>query len=114
MLSVLFAVIVAAIHVYIALLEMVLWETPRALRVFRLSPQMAAETRVMAANQGLYNGFLVTAIVQGLLFSETLLVFGLVCVLVAGIFGCLTGIKPALKFQAVPAALALILWGIGL
>ena len=90
---------------------MALWTKPAGRRAFRLSPEFAESTKVLAANQGLYNGFLAA----GLVFSLTLgnddrsvAIFFLVCVFVAGIFGALTAHKKILMIQAAPALLGLI------
>jgi putative membrane protein len=93
-------------------LEMALWETPRGRAAFGTTPEFAAETKTLAANQGLYNGFLVAALVLGLVgpadhrFAFAL--FGLSCVVVAGLYGAATVSRRILFVQAVPAGLALI------
>ena len=82
-------VLVAAIHVYIVVLEMALWTTPRGRAAFGLTPEFARQTRVLGANLGLYNGFLVAALVLGLVGPANhrfaFAVFGLSCVVVAGL-----------------------------
>ncbi len=104
--------LVALIHVYIVVLEMALWETPRGRAAFGTTPEFAAETKTLAANQGLYNGFLVAALVLGLVGPAdhrfAFAVFGLSCVVVAGLYGAATVSRRILLVQAVPAALALI------
>jgi putative membrane protein len=104
--------LVALIHVYIVVLEMALWETPRGRAAFGTTPEFAAETRTLAANQGLYNGFLVAALVLGLVGPAehrfAFAVFGLACVIVAGLYGAATVSRRILFVQAVPAALALV------
>ena len=104
--------LVALIHVYIVVLEMALWETPRGRAAFGTTPEFAAETKTLAANQGLYNGFLVAALVLGLVGPAdhrfAFAVFGLSCVVVAGLYGAATVSRRILFVQAVPAALALI------
>ena len=104
--------LVALIHVYIVVLEMALWETPRGRAAFGTTPEFAAETKTLAANQGLYNGFLVAALVLGLVGPTdhrfAFAVFGLSCVVVAGLYGAATVSRRILLVQAVPAALALI------
>lgn len=104
---------VALIHVYILVLEMFLWEKPTGLRAFGLSKEFAAATRVLAANQGLYNGFLAAGLIWGL-GTENVSVqyFFLGCVLVAGVYGALTANRKILWIQAAPAAVALILVGL--
>jgi len=105
--------LVAALHVLFLVLEMVLWEKPIGLKVFRNSPEKAAITKVMAANQGLYNGFLVAGLVWGLFhgnpaFAFQIKVFFLLCVIVAGAYGAATVSTRILMVQALPAALALL------
>lgn len=103
--------LVALIHVYIVVLEMLLWTTPRGRAAFGLERDFARATRVLAANQGLYNGFLVAGLVWGLVGPEHLRfavqVFFLLCVVVAGAFGALTASRRILYVQALPAAIAL-------
>ncbi len=105
--------LVLLIHVYIVVLEMVLWKT-RGPKVFRITPEKAAETAAMASNQGLYNGFLVAALVIGLVapnpvVNASFALFGLICVAVAGIWGAITVSKRILYVQTVPAVAALVL-----
>lgn len=102
--------IVALIHVYIVVLEMVLWEKPAGRRAFGTSAEFAAASKVLAANQGLYNAFLVAGLVWGLALGEAgfaVKIFFLVCIIVAGLFGAATASMRILYVQAVPAALAL-------
>lgn len=104
--------LIAALHVYILVLEMVLWDTPRGRRAFGLTPEFAKQTRVLAANQGLYNGFLAAGLAWGLWLGpagQGITVFFLLCVLVAGLFGAATAARKILYIQAVPAAVALAL-----
>ena len=104
--------IVAAIHVYIVIIEMFLWRTPRGLRSFGTTQAFADESATLAANQGLYNGFLVAGLVWGLVASDPVgfqvKVFFLACVIVAGVYGAATVSRRILVVQAVPAAVALI------
>jgi putative membrane protein len=104
-------VLVAAIHVYIVVLEMFLWRTPRGLRAFGTDQAFADASAALAANQGLYNGFLVAGLVWGLLASDPVgfqvRIFFLACVTVAGVYGAATVNRRILFVQAVPAALAL-------
>ncbi len=101
---------VALIHIYILILEMFLWERPAGLRAFNMDEDFAAATRVLAANQGLYNGFLAAGLIWGLWTgSAAVQKFFLGCVLVAGIYGALTAHARILLVQALPALLALIL-----
>lgn len=100
--------LVAAEHFYILVLEMFLWRTARARKTFGTTAEFADQTAVMAANQGLYNGFLAAGLVLSLLVgSSTFTSFFLACVLVAGLYGGHT-VKPSIYLvQALPAALAL-------
>jgi len=104
-------VLVAAIHVYIVVLEMFLWRTPRGLRAFGTDQAFADASAALAANQGLYNGFLVAGLVWGLLASDPVgfpvRIFFLACVIVAGVYRAATVNRRILLVQAVPAALAL-------
>jgi len=101
--------VVAAIHVYIVVLEMYLWDKPAGRRSFGLTPEFAAATRTLAANQGLYNGFLAAGLIYGLARGEpSFKLFFLICVLVAGLFGAATASRKILYVQALPAALALV------
>ena len=109
--------LVALIHAYILVLEMFLWTTPRGRAAFGLEADFARETKVLAANQGLYNGFLAAGLVWGLVGPQHLRfgtqVFFLLCVVVAGIYGAATASRRILLVQAVPAAVALaavLLW----
>ena len=106
--------VVAALHVYFLALEMFLWEKPLGLKTFRNTPEKAKETAVLAANQGLYNGFLAAGLVWGLVhanpgFAFQIKAFFLLCVIVAGAYGAATVSRRILYVQAAPAALALIL-----
>ncbi len=104
--------LVGLLHVYFLVLEMFLWEKRPGLRAFGMTPEFAASTKVLAANQGLYNGFLAAGLFWGLsLGSAGLAVktFFLVCVLVAGLYGAATVSRKILFIQAIPAAIALAL-----
>jgi putative membrane protein len=106
--------LVAALHVYFLTLEMFLWTKPLGLKTFRQTLEKAQDSKVLAANQGLYNGFLAAGLVWGLLypaaaFALQIKIFFLLCVIVAGIFGAVTVSRRILYVQAAPAALALIL-----
>ena len=102
--------LIAALHLYFLVLEMFLWTTPLGLKTFGMTPEVARSSAVLAANQGLYNGFLAAGLVWGVLRpGRGIKRFFLVCVLVAGLFGGLTA-KPSILFvQALPAAVALLL-----
>ena len=102
--------LLALIHVYILVLEMFWWDTPKGRKAFGLTPEFATATRVLAANQGLYNGFLAAGLLWGLLPGEagfSIRCFFLGCVVVAGIFGAATANRRILFIQALPGALAL-------
>src|ERR1700758_3344530 len=106
--------LVAALHLYFLVLEMFLWTKPAGLKAFGLTPEKAADSAVLAANQGLYNGFLAAGLVWGLVqsnvsFGLQIKVFFLVCVIVAGVYGAATVSRKILLVQAAPAVLALIL-----
>jgi len=102
--------LVALIHLYIVVLEMVLWDKPYGRKVFGNTAEFAAASKVLAANQGLYNGFLAAGLIWGLSLGtagQPVQLFFLGCVLVAGLYGAMSvGIK-ILLVQAVPAALAM-------
>jgi putative membrane protein len=104
-------VLVAAIHVYIVVLEMVLWRTPRGMQAFGTDQAFADRSAPLAMNQGLYNGFLVAGLAWGLLAADPIgyqvKLFFLACVVVAGVFGGVTVSRRILIVQALPAALAL-------
>jgi len=108
--------IVALLHVYFLVLEMFLWTNPLGLKTFRNTPEKANDSAVLAANQGLYNGFLAAGLFWGLLHPTPsvefqIKVFFLLCVIVAGAYGAYSVSRRILFVQALPAALALIfLW----
>jgi putative membrane protein len=100
--------LVAALHLYFLVLEMFLWTKPLGRRTFGNTPEFAEASKVLAANQGLYNGFLVAGLVWGLAADRTdVQVFFLGCVVVAGLYGAATVSVRILVVQAVPALLAL-------
>jgi putative membrane protein len=101
---------VAAAHLGFLALEMFFWTSPYTLKAFNLTPEFAQASKAMAANQGLYNGFLAAGLLWGLLKGEDgfqLKVFFLACVIVAGVFGAVTVKTSILFIQALPAGLAL-------
>jgi len=109
-LSIIAVLLVAALHFGFLALEMFLWEQPAGLRVFDMTADEAARTAVLAANQGLYNGFLGAGLLWGLLSRKRdVVVFFLLCVIVAGVFGAATASSTILYVQAAPAVLALVL-----
>ena len=104
--------LVALLHLYFLVLEMFLWAQPLGLKVFRNSPEKAEMTKVLAANQGLYNGFLVAGLLWGLWLGGAgfqFKVFFLGCVIVAGVYGAWSVSSRILWVQAVPGAIALAL-----
>ncbi|HSH01314.1 MAG TPA: DUF1304 domain-containing protein [Anaerolineae bacterium] len=105
--------LVALEHIYILILEMFLWTKPQGRRAFGLSAEDAATTQTLAANQGLYNGFLAAGLFWGLLhpnpdFSYQIKLFFLLCVFIAGLYGGATAKRTILYIQALPALLALL------
>lgn len=103
---------VALLHLYILVLEMFWWNTPRGRRTFGTTPEFAAQSRVLAANQGLYNGFLAAGLLWGLwlgIAGRPIVLFFLGCVIAAGVFGAATANGRILFVQALPATAALIL-----
>jgi len=102
-------IVVALIHVWIMYLEMVLWTRPKGLKTFRLTAQKAEETKSLALNQGLYNGFLALALIWGVVEGkQDMQLYGLICVFIAGVVGAITVGKKILLVQSVPALIALI------
>lgn len=104
---------VALIHLYIMLLEMVWWDTPRGHKAFGLEPDFARRTRVLGLNQGLYNGFLAAGLIWGLVhpdptFAWQIKLFFLACIAMAGIVGAVTSSRKILFVQTVPAVLAIL------
>ncbi|KAF0814415.1 hypothetical protein IGB42_01316 [Andreprevotia sp. IGB-42] len=116
MIATILIVLVAVLHGYFLLLEMVLWTKPLGRKVFRLTPEFAEATRALAANQGLYNGFLAAGLLWGLSQGAAgfgVKVFFLACVVVAGVFGAATVSRKIFFIQAVPALLALLALQLG-
>lgn len=104
--------VIALLHVYILVLEMFLWDKPAGLRAFGQTQEAATASKVLAANQGLYNGFLAAGLFWGLWLGAEdggVKVFFLCCVLIAGLYGAATASRKILFIQAVPAALGLLL-----
>ena len=101
---------VAFLHLLFMVLEMFFWTRPLGRRIFGLKREQAAQTAVLAANQGLYNGFLAAGLIWGLASpgdSTAISVFFLTCVIVAGVFGAITANRSILFIQALPGAMAL-------
>jgi putative membrane protein len=104
--------LVALLHLYFLILEMFLWTKPFGRRAFSLTPEFAQASKALAANQGLYNGFLAAGLVWGLALGPAgvaIEVFFLICVVLAGLFGALTASRKILWVQALPGAIALVL-----
>lgn len=104
--------VVAFLHVYFLILEMFLWDKPFGLKTFGHTVEAATASKVLAMNQGLYNGFLAAGLVWGLCLGaagDPIKIFFLGCVVVAGVFGGLTASRKILFVQALPAAIALAL-----
>lgn len=109
--------LVALIHCYIVYLEMVLWDTPRGRKAFGLTPEFASASKVLAANQGLYNGFLAAGLIWGLYLGAggfQIKMFFLLCVAIAGLYGAATVGRKILFIQSVPAVLAIVALWLGL
>ncbi len=103
-------VVIAVLHLYFLVLEMFLWRSPLARRSFRTTPEFAEASAVLAANQGLYNGFLAAGLLWGVFAGNAdFKVFFLICVAVAGVYGALTAVPRIFFVQAVPAIAALLL-----
>lgn len=102
--------VVAILHLGFLVLEMFLWDHPIGRKTFNMSKEVAQSSATLAANQGLYNGFLAAGLIWGLLTGDaTVKLFFLICVLIAGIYGGLTAKRSILYIQALPALLGLIL-----
>jgi len=104
--------LVAALHVYFLVLEMFLWDRPKGRKIFGTTPEFAAASKALAANQGLYNGFLAAGLAWGLWLGAggtDVKIFFLSCVVIAGGYGAYTVSRRILFVQAAPAAVALAL-----
>lgn len=107
-----FVALIALLHVYILVLEMFLWTTPRGRKAFGTTKEFAEASKVLAANQGLYNGFLAAGLAWGLVLGADgygAKLFFLGCILVAGLYGAATANKRILFIQAIPAAIGIAL-----
>ncbi|MBT0570377.1 DUF1304 domain-containing protein [Curvibacter sp. CHRR-16] len=110
LLSLIATAAIGVLHLYIMVLEMFFWTKPLGMKSFGLKPDFAQASRALAANQGLYNGFLAAGLLWGVAQGMTgfaVQVFFLGCVVVAGVFGALTASRKILFVQAVPGAIAL-------
>jgi putative membrane protein len=104
--------LVALLHIWFLVLEMFLWTRPAGRRAFGLTPEFAKQSKVLAANQGLYNGFLAAGLFWGLWLGDAgkpVTLFFLGCVLIAGLFGGLTATRKVLLIQGLPALIGLVL-----
>lgn len=104
--------LLAALHAYILVLEMFLWTTPKGMKAFGLTPDFAQATKVLAANQGLYNGFLAAGLLWGLWLGpagDAVKIFFAACVVVAGVYGAATASRRILFVQGLPGAITLAL-----
>lgn len=107
-----FVGLVAFLHVYFLVLEMFLWDKPFGLKTFGNTQEKADVTKVLAMNQGLYNGFLAAGLIWGLILGAAgtnIIIFFLSCVILAGLFGAATASRKILFIQAAPAIVALVL-----
>ncbi len=100
--------IVALLHFGFLYLEMFLWDKPRGMKSFRMTEEFAKQSKTLAMNQGLYNGFLAAGLIWGIFAGGAVKIFFLSCVIIAGIFGAMTVSRRIFYLQAVPAILALV------
>ncbi|HMU92603.1 MAG TPA: DUF1304 domain-containing protein [Anaerolineales bacterium] len=101
--------LVAVLHGYFLILEMFLWEKPAGRKSFRTTAEFAAQSKTLAANQGLYNGFLSAGLIWGIFAGDAVKVFFLSCVIIAGLFGAFTVSKRIFYIQALPAIIGLVI-----
>ena len=101
--------LVAVLHGYFLILEMFLWEKPAGRKSFRTTAEFAAQSKTLAANQGLYNGFLSAGLIWGIFAGNAVKVFFLSCVIIAGLFGAFTVSKRIFYIQALPAIIGLVI-----
>ncbi len=101
--------VVALLHFGFLYLEMFLWDKPRGMKSFRMTEEFAKQSKTLAMNQGLYNGFLAAGLIWGIFAGDAVKIFFLSCVIIAGIFGAFTVSKRIFYMQAVPAILALVI-----
>jgi putative membrane protein len=111
--AIILVALVALLHIYILVLEMFLWTAPQGRKAFGSTPEFAQQTKVLAANQGLYNGFLAAGLIWSLLhpvpeFAWQIAMFFLACVAVAGIYGAATASRKIVFIQTVPAVIAML------
>ncbi len=112
MASTILVILVALLHAYFLILEMFLWDKPKGMKIFGTTKEFATASKALAANQGLYNGFLSAGLIWGLLAKNNghdIKIFFLSCVIVAGLYGAKTVNKRIFFVQALPAIIALVL-----
>ncbi|WKZ36604.1 MAG: DUF1304 domain-containing protein [Anaerolineales bacterium] len=102
-------VIAALLHFGFLYLEMFLWDKPHGMKTFRMTEEFAKQSKTLAMNQGLYNGFLAAGLIWGLCTGDAVKIFFLSCVTIAGIFGAYTVSRRIFYIQALPAILALVI-----
>jgi len=111
--QVFFVALVAFLHIYFMILEMFYWTKPKGLKIFGLTEEFAKQSKVIASNQGLYNGFLASGLLWSLIdnnYSNQIAIFFLTCVIIAGIYGAFTTKKINLFYiQSVPAIIGIVL-----
>lgn len=100
--------VVALLHFGFLYLEMFLWDKPRGMKSFNLTAEFAKQSKALAMNQGLYNGFLAAGLIWGIFAGDPVKIFFLSCVIIAGVFGAITVGKRILYIQAIPAIVALL------
>jgi len=116
-LAVVLVALVALLHAYFLVLEMFLWTKPAGRRAFGTTQEQAEQSKVLAMNQGLYNGFLAAGLLWGLTLGaagRSVVIFFLLCVIAAGVFGAVTASRKILYVQALPAVVALGAWVAGM
>ncbi len=101
--------VIALLHFFFLYLEMFLWDKPRGMKSFRMTEEFAKQSKRLAMNQGLYNGFLAAGLIWGIFAGDAVKIFFLSCVIIAGIFGAFTVSKRIFYIQAIPAILALVI-----
>ena len=101
--------IAAFLHIGFLTIEMFLWDKPTGRNIFHTTAEFAAQSKTLAANQGLYNGFLAAGLIWGLFADDLVKIFFLSCVIIAGIFGAFTVSKRIFYIQALPALIGLVL-----
>ncbi|CAH1219844.1 MULTISPECIES: DUF1304 domain-containing protein [unclassified Paenibacillus] len=114
LISMIFVALVAIEHIYILVMEMFMWTSPRTMKTFGTTPEFAESTKALAGNQGLYNGFLAAGLIWGLVhpnaaFGHQIQIFFLACVVIAALYGGATASRSIIIKQGLPAIIALLL-----